>query len=173
MNTATMPLRVVAVQPGRAFAGMRTELLLKGLSMSRVSIFSSPLLLGFEDMERLLDRLGKTSSDGYPPYNIERLDTSDDGNSHLRITLAVAGFSKDELQVQVEENQLLVRGKQKDDRSRAYLHRGIAARQFLKAFVLADGMEVTGASLEHGMLEIDLVRRAPNRTVQTIEIRSS
>ncbi|WP_137389319.1 Hsp20 family protein [Rhodoligotrophos defluvii] len=139
--------------------------------MSRVSIFSSPFLLGFEDMERLLDRLGKTASDGYPPYNIERLDSSEDGTSHLRITLAVAGFSRDELLVQVEENQLLVRGKQKDDRAKAYLHRGIAARQFLKAFVLADGMEVTGASLEHGMLEIDLVRRPPNRTVRTIEIR--
>ncbi|MGF7158923.1 HSP20 family molecular chaperone IbpA [Rhodoligotrophos appendicifer] len=139
--------------------------------MSRVSLFSSPLLLGFDDIERLLDRLGKTASDGYPPYNIERLTADTDASQHLRITLAVAGFGRDELQVQVEENQLVVRGKQKDDGSRAYLHRGIAARQFLKTFVLADGIEVMGASLEHGMLAVDLVRRQQEKLVKTIDIR--
>jgi len=139
--------------------------------MSRVSLFSSPLLLGFEDVERLLERLSKSAAESYPPYNVERLENGEDGTAHLRITLAVAGFTKDELQVQVEDNQLVLRGKQKEDKSRAYLHRGIAARQFLKTFVLADGMEVVGAGLEHGMLSVDLVRRPPNREVKTIEIR--
>lgn len=139
--------------------------------MSRVSVFSSPLLLGFEDVERLLERLGKTSGETYPPYNVERLDTSEDGTTHLRITLAVAGFSREELLVQIEDNQLVLRGKQTEDRSKAYLHRGIAARQFLRTFVLADGMEVVGASLEHGMLSIDLIRRPPNREVRQVEIR--
>jgi HSP20 family molecular chaperone IbpA len=139
--------------------------------MTRVSLFSSPLLLGFDGLERLLDRATKTNGDGYPPYNIERLPPAEDKPERLRITLAVAGFSRDELDVSVEENQLVCRGKQKDDDGRAYLHRGIAARQFQRAFVLADGIRVVGADLENGLLKIDLERPEPERIVRRIEIR--
>jgi HSP20 family molecular chaperone IbpA len=132
--------------------------------MSRVSVFSSPLLLGFDQFERTLDRLAK-NAEGYPPYNIERI--GDDG---LRITLAVAGFTSDELTIELIENQLTVRGKQVDDGDRVYLHRGIAARQFQRAFVLADGIEVSGARLDNGLLSIDLIRPVLEPRIRTIRI---
>lgn len=138
--------------------------------MSRVSTFSSPFLLGFDEIERLLDRLSKNAGDGYPPYNIERLAREDGKGERLRITLAVAGFGRDELEVLLEENQLVIRGRQREDAERAYLHRGIAARQFQRTFVLADGMEVLGASLENGLLSIDLVRPEHRKVVREIEI---
>jgi HSP20 family molecular chaperone IbpA len=134
--------------------------------MSRLTLFNSPLLLGFEHFERALDRVSKISSDGYPPYNIEQL-----GDDSLRITLAVAGFTMDDLTLTLEDNQLVVRGKQADDGSRIYLHRGIAARQFQRSFVLAEGIEVRGAWLDNGLLNIDLVRPASEARVRTIEIR--
>jgi HSP20 family molecular chaperone IbpA len=137
--------------------------------MSRVPSLSSPFLLGFDEIERVLDRVTK-GADGYPPYNIERL--ADDGQNpdRLRITLAVAGFTRDQLDVTIEENQLVIRGRQQDDKSRHYLHRGIAARQFQRTFVLADGMEVAGADLKNGLLAIDLTRPQPERVVKTIAI---
>ncbi len=134
--------------------------------MTRVSLFNSPFLLGFDQFERALDRVSKASADGYPPYNIEEL--SDDG---LRITLAVAGFSMDDLSVQVEDNQLVIRGKQTDDEDKVYLHRGIAARQFQRTFVLADGIRVAGASMDNGLLHVDLERPRIETRVKTIEIR--
>ncbi|MEZ5815570.1 MAG: Hsp20 family protein [Hyphomicrobiaceae bacterium] len=138
--------------------------------MTRMTLMSSPLLLGFEEIERLIERVGKNGSDGYPPYNIERIGRSDDGPETLRITLAVAGFKRDQLDVLVEDNQLIIRGKQEDDRDRQYLHRGIAARQFQRTFVLAEGIEVRAADLENGLLTIDLVRHEPDRMVRRIEI---
>ncbi|MCB1378382.1 MAG: Hsp20 family protein [Alphaproteobacteria bacterium] len=138
--------------------------------MSRVSVFSSPYLLGFDALERMLDRAAKTSGEAYPPYNIERLPQSEGEAERLRITLAVAGFGRDELDVTVEDNQLSIRGRQKDDDAKSYLHRGIAARQFARTFVLADGMEVKGARLENGLLMIVLERPEPRRTVRRIEI---
>ena len=139
--------------------------------MSRVSVFSSPLLLGFDDVERVLDQVTKTAGDGYPPYNIERLSRPPNGAERLRITLAVAGFGIGDLDVTVEDNQLLIRGKQNAEDARSYLHRGIAARQFQRAFVLADGMQVTGARLENGMLAIELERPEPDRKVRRIVIK--
>jgi HSP20 family molecular chaperone IbpA len=133
--------------------------------MSRNSLFNSPLLLGFDHFERALDRVSKTTTDGYPPYNVEQT-----GENALRITLAVAGFGMDELSVQVEDNQLVVRGKQADDPDRIYLHRGIAARQFQRSFVLAEGIEIVGAWLDNGLLNIDLVRRSAEGRVKTIAI---
>ena len=138
--------------------------------MTRVPAFSSPLLLGFEEIERALDRLSKSAGDGYPPYNIERLAQNGDNGEVLRITLAVAGFSEDELDVSVEENELVIRGRQKDEPTRTYLHRGIAARQFQKAFVLAEGIEVLGATLKDGLLSIDLTRPLAERVARRIEI---
>ena len=132
--------------------------------MSRVSVFSSPLLLGFDQFERTLDRLAK-NAEGYPPYNIERI-----GENGLRITLAVAGFTSSELVIELVENQLTLRGKQTDDGDRIYLHRGIAARQFQRAFMLADGIEVTGARLDNGLLAIDLVRPLLEPRIRTIRI---
>ncbi len=134
--------------------------------MSRVSMFNSPLLLGFDQLERTLDRLAK-SAEGYPPYNIERI-----GENGLRITLAVAGFATDDLAIELVENQLSVRGRQTDDADRVYLHRGIAARQFQRAFMLADGIEVTGARLDNGLLEIDLARPVAEPRIRTISIDS-
>ncbi len=137
---------------------------------SRVSIFSSPYLLGFDEVERLLDRATKSAGDGYPPYNIERIQ-GDSGSEQLRITLAVAGFSEDELDISVEDNQLSIRGKQVDDGNDSqYLHRGIAARQFHRSFVLADGVEVTSANLENGLLSVDLVRKVPEQIVRKVKI---
>jgi HSP20 family molecular chaperone IbpA len=135
--------------------------------MSRLSLFNSPLLLGFDHFERALDRVSKISSDGYPPYNIEQL-----GENALRITLAVAGFTMGDLSITVEDNQLVVRGKQTDDAQRVYLHRGIAARQFQRSFVLAEGIEVSGAWLDNGLLHIDLVRPEVESRVRTVEIKS-
>ena len=140
--------------------------------MNRMPLFSSPLLVGFDDVERLLDRLSKTA-DGYPPYNIERCAESPDEGTRLRITLAVAGFAEEEIDVTLEENELTVRGRQGDEGSRQYLHRGIAARQFQRTFVLADGMEVTDAELKDGLLVINLMRPEPERKVRKIPIRSS
>jgi HSP20 family molecular chaperone IbpA len=131
--------------------------------------FSSPLLLGFDTMEKTLERLSK-SGDSYPPYNIERLRGADGGAETLRITLAVAGFCDDDLDVTTEENQLVVRGRQTDDAQREYLHRGIAARQFQRTFVLAEGMRVIAAELKNGLLSIDLDRPTPERLVRKINI---
>ena len=138
--------------------------------MTRMSLLSSPLLLGFEEIERLIDRVGKAGAEGYPPYNIERLPRQDGRAETLRITLAVAGFTRDQLDVALEDNQLCVRGRQDDDKSREYLHRGIAARQFQRTFVLADGIEVGSADLSNGLLSIDLVRHEPAKFVRRIEI---
>jgi HSP20 family molecular chaperone IbpA len=129
-----------------------------------MSLFNSPLLLGFDQLERSLDRLAK-NAEGYPPYNIEKI-----GENGLRITLAVAGFTLDDLVIELVENQLMVRGKQSDDGDRVFLHRGIAARQFQRAFMLADGIEVTGARLDNGLLEIDLLRPVAEPRIRTIRI---
>lgn len=137
--------------------------------MSRVPSLSSPFLIGFDQIERALDRVAK-AADGYPPYNIERLAPDDKNPERLRITLAVAGFTSDQLEVTVEEKELVIRGRQQDDKSRQYLHRGIAARQFQRTFVLADGMEVQGADLKNGLLSIDLARPEPARVVKTVNI---
>lgn len=137
--------------------------------MSRVPSLSSPFLLGFDEIERVLDRVTK-GADGYPPYNIERLMPDDRNPDRLRITLAVAGFTLDQLDVTVEDNQLVIRGRQTDDKSRQFLHRGIAARQFQRTFVLADGMEVLCADLKNGLLSIDLARPEPERAIRTIAI---
>ncbi len=136
--------------------------------MSRLSLFNSPLLLGFDQFERAFDRVSKAASDGYPPYNVEQT-----GENSLRITLAVAGFAMADLNVQIEDNQLVVRGKQTDDKDRVYLHRGIAARQFQRSFVLADGIEVAGASLDNGLLNVDLVRRVVEGKVRSVEIKAA
>ncbi len=138
-------------------------------TMSRVPSLSSPFLLGFDEIERVLDRVAK-GADGYPPYNIERVAREDGQPERLRITLAVAGFTRDQLDVTIEENQLVIRGRQQDDKTRQYLHRGIAARQFQRTFVLADGMEVLGADLKNGLLLIDLARPEPERVIRTISI---
>ena len=136
--------------------------------MSRLSAFNSPLLLGFDHFERMLDRVAKSGSDGYPPYNIEQI-----GEDGLRIVLAVAGFSEADLEITLEDNQLAIRGRQaEDDGDRVYLHRGIAARQFQRAFVLAEGIEVKEASLDHGLLSIDLVRPKPAVVSRNIKIAS-
>ena len=137
--------------------------------MSRMTPFSSPLLLGFDAVEKTLERLAKTG-DTYPPYNIERLRAGDGKGERLRITLAVAGFCDDDLEVVTEESQLVVRGRQSDDTEREYLHRGIAARQFQRTFLLADGMRVTAAELKNGLLSIDLDRPEPERLVRKINI---
>lgn len=134
--------------------------------MTRVTLFDSPLFLGFEHFERSLDRLKKAGGDGYPPYNIEQI-----GDTQLRITLAVAGFSLDDLDVELDNNQLTIKGKQTDDGTRVFLHRGIAARQFVRAFVLADGIEIAGATLDNGLLHIDLERIVPESQVQKIQIK--
>ncbi len=137
--------------------------------MSRIPSLSSPFLLGFDEIERALDRVSK-AADGYPPYNIERIAARDGAPERLCITLAVAGFSREQLDITIEERQLLIRGRQQDDKSRQYLHRGIAARQFQRTFLLADGMEVLGAELKNGLLSVELARPEPERTVKTIAI---
>ena len=134
--------------------------------MSRMTFASHPFLLGFEQLDRLVERTAKASNDGYPPYNIEQRR-----ENAYRITLAVAGFREEDLQITVEDAQLVIRGKQTEDISeRVFLHRGIAARQFQKSFVLAEGVEVEGASLENGLLHVDPVRSEPQTVVRTIEI---
>jgi HSP20 family molecular chaperone IbpA len=148
--------------------------------MARVTPFTHPLLLGFDGLEQLLDRVGRLSNDGYPPFNIEQTSLGADagpgahagGAQRFRITLAVAGFTENDLSVTVEGNELVIRGKQQDDGDRAFLHRGIAARQFVRVFVLADGLEVEGADLENGLLSIDLVKPEPAHHVRRIEIGS-
>ncbi|MBN8939228.1 MAG: Hsp20 family protein [Rhizobiales bacterium] len=138
--------------------------------MSRVPSLSSPFLLGFDQLERVLDRVTK-AADGYPPYNIERIAADAGLPDRLRITLAVAGFTRDQLDVTVEESQLTIRGRQQDDgEGRTFIHRGIAARQFQRVFVLADGMEVMGADLKNGLLSVDLARPEPERIVRRIDI---
>lgn len=138
--------------------------------MTRLSLFNSPLLLGFDHFERTLDRIAKMPAEGYPPYNIEQV-----GEDRLRITLAVAGFAESDLSIDVEANQLVIRGKQSDgaDAGRTFLHRGIATRQFQRSFVLADGIEVEGAVLDNGLLSIDLLRPCVEEPARSIKIRRS
>lgn len=136
--------------------------------MARLSLFNSPFLLGFDDLERALDRVSKSSSDGYPPYNIERV-----GEDDIRISLAVAGFARDQLSVSIEDTQLVIRGRQIDDPDREFLHRGIAARQFQRSFVLAEGIEVVGADLDNGLLHINIKRPVVETQTRTIEIKTS
>ena len=133
--------------------------------MSRLQIFNHPLLLGFEEFERTLDRIAK-SGDGYPPYNIEQR-----GENRIRITLAVAGFTLADLSVHVEDNQLIIRGKQAEETGKVFLHRGIAARQFQRSYVLAEGLDVVGAALDNGLLHIDLERPQPESRIRRVEIR--
>jgi HSP20 family molecular chaperone IbpA len=135
--------------------------------MNRTVYFNSPFLLGFEHLERLLERTAKSAGDGYPPYNIEQT-----GEDSLRIALAVAGFTREELNVTVEDRQLVIRGKQTEGTDRNFLHRGIAARQFQRAFVLAEGIEVTDAALENGLLTIELARPKADTIVRTIDIKA-
>ena len=139
----------------------------EGFEMNRTVYFNSPFLLGFEHLERLLERTSKSAADGYPPYNIEQ-----PGEENLRITLAVAGFGREELNVTVEDRQLVIRGKQSDAADKQFLHRGIAARQFQRAFVLAEGIEVTGAALENGLLTVELARPKAESVIRTIDIRT-
>jgi HSP20 family molecular chaperone IbpA len=139
--------------------------------MSRVSLFSAPFLLGFEAYEERIDRLSR-AADGYPPYNIERA-TDADGTERFLISIAVAGFAQAELELTQEDNQLVVRGRQKDEPGREFLHRGIAARQFQRSFLMAEGVEVQDAVLEHGMLVISVVRPKPQRLARRIDIRSA
>jgi len=138
--------------------------------MVRVTALSSPFLIGFDEIERALDKVSKAASDGYPPYNIERIAGNGAAPERLRITLAVAGFAQDQVEVTQEENQLLIRGRQPEDKSRDYLHRGIAARQFQRSFLLAEGMHVLGAELANGLLWIDVARPQPDRKVKKINI---
>src|SRR5579864_8006117 len=136
--------------------------------MTRNTYFNSPFLLGFEHLDRLLERTTRTAGDAYPPYNIEET-----GGDRLRITLAVAGFNREELSVTVEEDQLVIRGRQSEVADKTFLHRGIAARQFQRSFVLAEGIDVVGAELENGLLAIDLVRHKTNAVARTIAIKSN
>ncbi|MAN62261.1 MAG: heat-shock protein Hsp20 [Parvibaculum sp.] len=136
--------------------------------MTRMARFDSPFLLGFDQVERLLDRVARTGADGYPPYNVEEVQTGKGGQ--LKITLAVAGFAAEDLSVTVESNQLVIRGGQSDEEDRNFLHRGIAARQFQRAFVLAEGIEILSADLENGLLTISLEQQTPEEIVQQIEI---
>ncbi|MCB9983762.1 MAG: Hsp20 family protein [Rhodospirillales bacterium] len=138
------------------------------MSTGRLTLFDSPLFLGFDEFEKTFDRMRKAGAEGYPPYNIEQI-----GESGLRITLAVAGFTMDDLDVEVESNQLAIRGRQAEDEDRVYLHRGIAGRQFQRSFVLADGIEVRGAVLDNGLLHIDLERVAPESSARKIEIQGA
>jgi len=135
--------------------------------MNKTTYFNSPFLLGFDHLEQLLERTAKSATDGYPPYNIEET-----GSDRFRITLAVAGFNREELSVTVEVNQLVIRGKQTESGDRTFLHRGIAARQFQRAFVLADGIEVTGAELENGLLSIELLRPRLESRARNVDIKN-
>ncbi|MAN15144.1 MAG: heat-shock protein Hsp20 [Dinoroseobacter sp.] len=136
--------------------------------MTKLTLGSHPFLLGFDQLERLVERTAKSGNDGYPPYNIEQKD-----ENTYRITLAVAGFAEGDLSITVEDRQLVVRGRSRDDaEDRVFLHRGIAARQFQRSFVLAEGVDVAGAALEHGLLHIDLKRSVPENVIQTIQINS-
>jgi len=150
-----------------------TKSLDEGFAMSRMPTLSSPFLLGFEEIERALDRVAK-AADGYPPYNIERIARTGSHPERLRITLAVAGFSREEIDITVEENELVIRGRQKEpEQTRVFLHRGIAARQFQRTFLLADGMRVAGADLADGLLTIDVERLEEKRSIRRIEISAA
>lgn len=138
--------------------------------MSRLQTIKNPFLLGFDEVERAFETAAKAAGDGYPPYNVERMVAAD-GSEQLRIVLAVAGFTKDQLEITLEGNQLLVSGKQGNDTSRSYLYRGIATRQFQRGFLLADGLTIQSASLSEGLLAIELWRPAPSRLSSKIEIR--
>lgn len=138
------------------------------MNTTRLSLFDSPMFLGFDHFEKTFDRLRKSAGEGYPPYNIEQI--ADNG---LRITLAVAGFGMEDLDIEVENNQLTIRGKQTEEEDRVYIHRGIAARQFQRSFVLADGIEVDSASVDNGLLHIELIRVLPESTARKIQISSS
>jgi HSP20 family molecular chaperone IbpA len=138
--------------------------------MSRMPTLSSPFLLGFDEIERALDKVTRAATDGYPPYNIERIAKNGSQAESLRITLAVAGFTRDQLEITLEEGQLVIRGRQQDDRERNFLHRGIAARQFQRVFLLAEGMQVAGADLTNGLLSVDLIRPEPVKVVKKIDI---
>ena len=136
--------------------------------MTKMALGAHPFLLGFDQLERLVERTAKSGNDGYPPYNIEQI-----GETRFRITLALAGFREDDLSITLEDRQLVIRGRQSDDSDgRAFLHRGIATRQFQRSFVLADGVEVAGAEMENGLLHVDLHRAVPESVVQTIKINS-
>ena len=142
--------------------------------MTRNTAFPSPFFVGFDEIDRLLERTAKAAPDGYPPYNVEKQSPGGEDNTEkLRITLAVAGFSAQELELTLEDNELVIEGRQTDEPARDFLHRGIAARQFRRIFVLADGMNVVSASLDNGLLAIDLERPEPQRVVRKIEIRQS
>tara|TARA_B100001027_G_C16195345_1_gene297987 strand:- start:310 stop:774 length:465 start_codon:yes stop_codon:yes gene_type:complete len=137
--------------------------------MNRLSLFNSPFLLGFDQFERTIDRISKLSSDAYPPYNIEQIS-----ESILRITIAVAGFQKSELNINLEGNQLIIRGSKNDnDNEKIFIHRGIATRQFQRRFIIAEGIEVNGASIENGLLNIDLVQPISQEESKTIEIEDT
>lgn len=138
--------------------------------MSRMPTLNAPFLLGFDEIERAFERVARSASDGYPPYNIERIARTADSAETLRITLAVAGFTREQLEILVEDGQLVIRGRQSEDKGRVFLHRGIAARQFQRVFLLADGMQVAGADLVNGLLAIDLIRPEPHRRGQVIDI---
>jgi HSP20 family molecular chaperone IbpA len=161
-TNAGWPLRASEVFPAKRLKGAST--------MVRMTTMSSPFLLGFDEIERALERAAKTGSDGYPPYNIERIAAKDDAPELLRITLAVAGFSREDIEVTQEESQLWIRGRQRDDKSRDYIHRGIAARQFQRNFLLAEGMQVLGAELANGLLSIDVAKPQPDKVVKKINI---
>jgi len=139
--------------------------------MPEISVFASPFLLGFDEIERSLSRISKSANDGYPPYNVERTNATDQRGDFITLIFAVAGFSPEELEVSVDQNHLYVRGCQNDDEARKYLHRGIAARQFLRSFVLAQGMDVTAAVLQDGLLSVMLARPEPKSTIRRIEIK--
>ncbi|MEM7617866.1 MAG: Hsp20 family protein [Pseudomonadota bacterium] len=138
------------------------------MTSGRLTLFDSPLFLGFDHLEETFQRMRKSAGDGYPPYNIEQT-----GEKTLRITLAVAGFTMDDLDVEIDQTQLTIRGQQTDDENRVYLHRGIAARQFQRAFVLADGMEVKGAAIDNGLLHIDLEQVVPEKSARKVEIKNA
>jgi HSP20 family molecular chaperone IbpA len=152
----------------QGWRNVRRGPLIPGQRMTQVPLLGHPLLLGFEDLEELLGQVSKIQNGGYPPYNLER--TEDTGRELLRITIAVAGFTMDQLEVLIEDNRLVIRGKQVEDKSRVFLYRGIAARQFQRIFVLADGLEVTAARLDNGLLTIDIIRRQPERIIRKIVI---
>ena len=139
-------------------------------AMTRPSPFGHPFLLGFDEIEQALDRVAKGANDGYPPYNIERLPRTEREPERLRITLAVAGFTRDQLDVMLEDSQLVVRGRQVEERERHFLHRGIAARQFQRTFLIAEGMQVLGADLTNGLLSVDLARPEPEKVIRKIDI---
>ncbi len=160
MHILTVMLPIWGIAQGRFEKGLER--------MTRVTFASHPYLLGFEQLDRMVERTVKSGNDGYPPYNIEQVDAS-----AYRITLAVAGFREEDLSITIEDRQLVIRGRQSEDtEDRVFLHRGIAARQFQRSFVLADGVEVAGALLENGLLHLDLQRQVPNSVITTIKINA-